>query len=75
MALFAYYTKYIQALPGTKFYINGNDESIIVGYTGIYELDSNILHNIYKLRFDNSSIDLIANNDNAYLLVDIVYEE
>jgi hypothetical protein len=29
----------IQALPGTKFYLNGNNMPIVIGNTGIYELD------------------------------------
>ena len=29
----------IQSLPGTKFYVNGNPTPVLVGVTGIYELD------------------------------------
>ena len=29
----------IQSLPGTKFYLNGATNPIIIGNTGIYELD------------------------------------
>lgn len=65
----------IQALPGTKFYINNSQNSIVVGYTGIYELNSNLVYSIRQLSFDTKSLNLIANNDNGYLLVDIIYEE
>ena len=65
----------IQALPGTKFYVNDTSGSIIVGYTGIYELDSSLVYSIRRLSFDAKSLNLIANSDNGYLLVDIVYEE
>ena len=65
----------IQGLPGTKFYINGNNNSLVIGYTGIYELDSSLIYSIRRLSFDSDSINLIRNNDNGYLLVDIIYEE
>jgi hypothetical protein len=29
----------IQSVPGTKFYLNGSNNPIIIGNTGIYELD------------------------------------
>jgi hypothetical protein len=31
----------IQGLPGTKFYLNNNTHSVIVGLTGTYELNLN----------------------------------
>lgn len=65
----------IQAIPGTKFYINNGQNSIVVGYTGIYELDSSLVYSIRQLNFDTTSVDLIGKNDNGYLLVDIIYEE
>ena len=65
----------IQAIPGTKFYINNSESSIVIGYTGIYELNSNLVYSIRQLSFDTTSLDLIAKNDNGYLLVDIIYEE
>ena len=66
----------IQSLPGTKFYLNGKDgdNSIIIGSTGIYELNTeNININITDLRFDYNSIQKIINNNNAYLIVDVIY--
>ena len=64
----------IQTLPGTKFYLNGSNNPIIVGNTGIYELDLQGLTEINSLQFDASSVALIANNANAYLIVDMIYE-
>lgn len=67
----------IQALPGTKFYLNNGRSSnskIIIGSTGIYELNTeNININIINLQFDGQSILDIDQNDNACLIVDIIY--
>lgn len=65
----------VQTLPGTKMYINGFATPIIVGSTGIYELSVDGLASITDLSFDQTSLQTITNNDNAYLLVDFVYEE
>ena len=63
----------IQALPGTKFYLNDGTTPIIIGSTGIYELDLEGLSEITNLAFDGTSIENINKNNNAYLIVDIVY--
>lgn len=65
----------VQAIPGTKFYINGNKYPIIIGYTGIFELNSSLNYLVNSLTFSEESLNLINDNDNAYLLVDFVYEE
>ena len=65
----------IQALPGTKFYLNNAVNPIIVGYTGIYELDLNGLSEITSISFDGKSLQAIGNNNNAYLIVDLIYED
>lgn len=64
----------IQALPGTKFYLNNDKMPIIIGYTGIYELDLEGIAEITAIQFENTSVDAIDNNENAYLIVDIIYE-
>ena len=71
----------IQTLPGTKFFLNNGKDPIIVGSTGIYELDLQNKTEISHLRFDPRIFNLIdgtgdvQGNTNAYLIVDIVYEE
>ena len=65
----------IQTLPGTKFYLNDSANAIIVGNTGIYELDLNGLSEITAISFDRASINAIATNQNGYLIVDILYED
>ena len=65
----------IQALPGTKFYLNGSNNPIIIGNTGIYELDLWGMAEINSLQFDANSLSLISSNDNAYLIIDMIYED
>ena len=65
----------IQSLPGTKFYLNGSHNPVIIGNTGIYELNIEGLTEINSLQFDANSLTTISNNNNAYLIVDIIYED
>lgn len=70
----------IQSLPGTQFYLNGSRNPIIIGTTGIFELDLNGIAEINALSFDGKSIDVIANANqsqptSAFLIVDIIYED
>ena len=65
----------IQSVPGTKFYLNESLESVMIGLTGIYELDYNLNNKITKLQFDPKSMEAIRNNDNAYLIVDVFYDD
>lgn len=66
----------IQTVPGTTFYVNNSVDPIVVGSTGIYELDLSTGAFITNLRFNRTSIENIAspNNMAAYLIVDTVYE-
>lgn len=63
----------IQALPGTKFYLNNSANPIIIGFTGIYELDLEGISEITSLAFDRESLAAINNINNAYLIVDAIY--
>lgn len=65
----------IQSLPGTKFYLNDNTQPVIIGMTGTFELDLKDNIEITALTFDNESINMIRDNHNAYLIIDIIYEE
>ena len=66
----------IQALPGTKFNLNANLDPIIIGTSGMYELDlTNSSATITTLTFDKHSLDQINKNPDGYLIVDIVYQE
>ena len=66
----------IQALPGTRFNLNANLDPIIIGVSGMYELDlTNSSAVLTSLTFEKDSLDQIDKNPDGYLIVDIVYEE
>lgn len=65
----------IQTMPGVKFSLNRSKDSVIVGSTGIYELNADNLAEISALAFDYTSLNMIENNDQAYIIVDIMYEK
>lgn len=79
--VFSKYTPFtqlgIQSLPGTRFYLNGNDIEgpIIIGTTGIYELELEGISKINSLRFEEKSLKLIRDNPNGYLIIDVIYED
>lgn len=64
----------IQALPGTKFTINEGLEPIIVGNTGIFELDVDGYGEIFELKFMQKSLETISKTENGYLIVDAIYK-
>ena len=68
----------IQALPGTKFYLNESLDPVIIGATGIYELDLHEKSTISVLKFAPDSIERTIEAmsiGTGYIIVDIVYEE
>ncbi len=66
----------IQALPGTKFNLNANLDPIIIGQSGMYELDlTNSSAILTSLTFEKDSLDQIDKNPDGYLIIDIVYKE
>lgn len=64
----------IQTLPGTQFYLNNSHSPILIGATGIYELDLEGYAEITDLRFDTNSLEVINQAPNAHLIIDIVSE-
>lgn len=64
----------IQGLPGTKVFINQNKSPILLGNTGIFELDLTNYSFIYTLQIDYESAQLIESNENAYLIIDVIYD-
>ena len=66
----------IQTMPGVKFYLNNSIEPIIIGSTGIYELNVENLTEITALSFDTTSINMINQTPStSYIIVDILYED
>lgn len=65
----------IQTMPGIKFYLNDATEPIIIGNTGIYELNVDNFAQITSLNFDYVSLKMINDSPTAYIVVDILYEE
>nr|DAF58770.1 MAG TPA: IPP transferase [Siphoviridae sp. ctxMM9] len=61
-------------MPGVRVFINNHTSPIIIGGTGIYELNIDGLSNITDLSFDPASLNLINSNDNANLIIDFIYE-
>lgn len=65
----------VQALPGTRIRINANLDWIIVGATGIYELDlTNNTALITSLQFDETSLNVVNDSVDGYLIVDMIYQ-
>lgn len=65
----------IQALPGTKFYLNNAVDPIVIGLTGIWEIDLDGQTEITAIQIDNQSIQNIRDNKNAFLIIDVVYDD
>lgn len=66
----------IQTMPGVKFYLNNSTDPIIIGSTGIYELNVENLTEITALSFDTASINMINQTPStSYIIVDILYED
>ena len=63
----------IQARPGTTFYLNSSQNPIVVGATGIYELDFENVGRISAIRFAADSLKLNEVN-NERIFIDIIYE-
>jgi hypothetical protein len=55
--------------------LNDSANAIIVGNTGIYELDLEGISTINLIKFDRSSMNLINQNQEAYLIIDYLFEE
>ena len=64
----------IQTLPGTKVYFNQSINPVVVGGTGVYEIDcTGTGARIYNFRIDQASMETINNLPNGYLIIDLVY--
>ena len=66
----------IQGPVGLKFYLNSFSNPIMIGETGIYELDLENVGRITSIQFDANDLNTFFTNDlqSDQLLIDIVYE-
>lgn len=68
----------IQGRPGTIIFLNGQEYPIILGETGIYEIDLQDRGQIYSIQFEKSQLIDKAiypgSLDSNRLLIDIIYE-
>ena len=64
----------IQALPGTKFYVNSSTSPVIIGVTGVYELNLGDNTQITSLSFDGNSLKAITNCSTGGLIIDVTYD-
>ena len=65
----------VQARPGTTMYLNNSIYPIVIGETGIYEIDLQEFGQIYAIRFAETSLTNYGVNGNTdRLLIDIIYE-
>lgn len=66
----------IQTLPGMEIFLNNHTNPIVVGQTGIYELNVDGISYITDLRFGSKTLSTINDNtNNAYLIIDYIFEE
>lgn len=67
----------IQALPGTRVLLNKatDQDYILIGQTGIFELDLDNQTEITSICFEKLSMDTIEKTSNAVLIVDIIYDD
>lgn len=67
----------IQALPGTRVLLNKatDQDYILIGQTGIFELDLDNQTEITSICFDKESMEKINAVTNAVLIVDIIYDD
>lgn len=65
----------IQGVPGTKFYLNNSSFPIVIGSTGIYELDLGVVGQIHSIKFDANTLNAYyTSTSQTRLLIDIVYD-
>lgn len=64
----------IQTLPGTKIFLNQSNSPIIIGSSGMYEIDcDNTTAILNSFRIEQASMENINNLDGGYLIIDLVY--
>ena len=66
----------IQTIPGVKFYLNNTPNTLMVDATGIFEIDLEEKTEIDAINFEAETFkSLIEQNNNGYVIIDIVYDD
>lgn len=63
----------IRSIPGTKIYLNGGKIPLVIGFTGLFEIDLTAGGAISDIKVDEASIKEISKNDSAYLIIDVAF--
>ena len=72
---YPFYQLGVQTLPGVMFYLNGSEDPVIVGSTGIYELDMQDGVEIATLQIDGRSLGMIDSATDGYIIIDVLYDD
>lgn len=64
----------VQALPGTRILINNSETPLVIGATGIYELNIDGLATITSLMVAKNSLQQIGTYK-SNLIIDYIYDE
>lgn len=72
---YPFYQLGIQTLPGTMVYLNGSEDPIIIGSTGIYELDMSDGVEVYTLTVNGTSLNQISSAEDGYIIIDVLYDD
>jgi hypothetical protein len=63
-------------VPGAKIYLNKDKDPIIIGVTGIYELNIDGLAQITDLAIAKDTLNLIRDkSNNQYLIIDFISDK
>lgn len=64
----------IQGPPGINFYLNNQIDPIILDETGVFEINVGKSVVLNSINFDCAGLDIVAQNEDMYLIIDTVYE-
>lgn len=72
---YPFYQLGIQTMPGVMIYLNGSEDPVIIGSTGIYELDLADGVEISSLQINGTSLNQIDNANDGYIIIDVLYDK
>lgn len=72
---YPFYQLGIQTIPGTAIYLNGSEDPVIIGSTGIYELDMADGVEVFTLQINSASLAQIGSSADGYIIIDVLYDD